>query len=98
MSEQNATRRGKSISSDHPMHIVLIADDSGSMAAKRDGRSGADDATEAIQNWVAELQLQTKGRKPYFRFTLISFGSAVDILAEAKDLNAIDVVDLPVDG
>lgn len=89
----------KQITGASPMHIVVVADDSGSMeTVGQDGKRAADHATMAIQDWVAELKLQTKGLKPWFKFTLMHFGSECGIDAEAAELNNIEVEEFQLDG
>lgn len=83
----------KRITGKSPMHMVLIADDSGSM--KGDPAAAA---TKAIHAWVNELYVATRGKKPYFRFSLISFGSTPTVVAEALDVRDIDVKPFVLDG
>lgn len=83
----------KRITGKSPMHMVLIADDSGSMRG-----DPAQAATKAIHAWVNELYVATRGRKPYFRFSLISFGSTPTIVAEGLDVRDVDVKTFVLDG
>jgi uncharacterized protein YegL len=83
----------KRIQSASPMHIVLVADDSGSMKGQP-----AADVTLGLQTWVLELQQATRGKKPYFRFSLIVFGSHAEIVAEAVSINDVDATSLELDG
>jgi uncharacterized protein YegL len=83
----------KQISSQHPMHILLLADDSESMAGEP-----ADLATEAIQAWILELQLQCRGKKPWFRFSLVTFGSSAEAIARCLNVNDIDASGFALDG
>lgn len=76
----------KRITSRTPMHIVLCADDSGSMKGEPAGN-----ATKAIHAWVNELYVATRGKRPYFRFSLVLFGSQATIAGEALDVRDVDV-------
>ena len=75
------------------MHMVLVADDSMSMRGP-----AAEDATKAIQSWVNELYVATRGTMPYFRFSLVSFGSQPAIVAEALDVREVDVSTFVLEG
>ncbi|MEI7893189.1 MAG: vWA domain-containing protein [Myxococcales bacterium] len=80
------------------MHIILMADDSGSMS---DGSSPtpAQLVTEGIRNWILELQMLTKGgKKSYFAFTCIVFGSHAEPLVEWAWVHDIDASQLLIDG
>lgn len=83
----------KRITSKSPMHMVLVADDSGSMQGEP-----AAAATKAIHAWVNELYVATRGKKPYFRFSLVSYGSAPTIVAEALDVRDVEVKPFVLDG
>jgi uncharacterized protein YegL len=84
----------KRIQTSSPMHMVLIADDSGSM----EGEPAAA-VTQGIQNWILELQSQTRGKKAWFRFTLIAFGTTAEILGEeACNINDVDPTSLKLQG
>jgi hypothetical protein len=73
--------------------MVLVADDSGSMRGPP-----AAAATQAIHAWVNELYMTTRGKKPYFRFSLVSYGSSPSIVAEAVDVRDVDVKPFVLDG
>lgn len=81
------------IQTGHPMHIVLVADDSGSMAGPP-----AQKATEAIRTWILELQQVTRGQKEYFKFSLIAFGSSSEVIAVGVNVNEIDADTVVVNG
>lgn len=67
----NVEEDDKFVCSDSPMHIILVADDSGSMAGKP-----ADLVNTAIRKWLNELLWMSKeGTRDYFFFTLITFGT-----------------------
>lgn len=83
----------KRIQGTSPMHIVLIADDSESMEG-----APAASVTEAIQEWILQLQQATRGKQPYFRFSLITFGTSADVVVEARSINDIDGSQLVIDG
>lgn len=78
----------------HPIHMVLAADDSASMA----GRPAAE-VTNGIRTWLTELQaLSGGGVKSYFRFSFIVFGSHAQVVVHATDLNDIDPEAISIDG
>lgn len=89
MSNQKSTR----IQSSNPMHIVLLADNSGSLEGQP-----ARDVTEAIQNWIYELQQVTRGKKEYFKFSFITFGSSADVIASGVNVNDVDAATVIIDG
>lgn len=74
------------ITSKSPSHFVLLLDDSASMA----GQASAD-LNEAIQELIDALFTASMGQKPYFRISIISFGTGVKTLAEAEPETQIDV-------
>ena len=81
------------IQSANPMHIVLLADNSGSMAGPP-----AAQITEGVQNWIYELQMKTRGTRPYFSFSLVLFGSSSEIVADAVGINDVDPAAIVIDG
>ena len=82
----------KRITSRSPMHIVCVADDSLSM--KGDAASAA---TAAIRSWTNELYTQTRGKRLFFHFTIIHFGTDAVIDVEKEDVRNIEI-DLTLDG
>ncbi len=74
------------ISSRSPLHLVLVLDNSGSMAGK-----SSYDLNEAIRKLLDILRTASLGQKPSFRISIISFGSDVKVLAEAQSETEIDV-------
>lgn len=76
----------KRITRKSPMHMVLIVDDSGSMEG-----DPALQATNAIHAWVNELHVACRGTMPYFRFSLVSFGSNTHIIAENVNILEVDI-------
>jgi uncharacterized protein YegL len=89
MSNHASTR----IQTANPMHIVLLADNSGSLEG-----APARDVTEAVQNWIYELQQATRGKKEYFKFSFITFGSASEVVAAAANVNDVDAATVVIDG
>lgn len=73
------------ITSETPWHVMLIIDDSGSMSGE------SDKVNEALQAMIAEMEVIAKGTKPYFKISIISFGSSAKVIAEAKSERDIDV-------
>ncbi len=67
------------ISSFSPWHLVLVLDDSGSMYGSR-----IKTLNEAMERMVDEMRSLSGGLKPYFRLSIIRFGTRPELLAEAK--------------
>lgn len=74
------------VTSNSPWHIVLVLDDSGSMADS----GKATMLNEALDAMIEEMRLQTQGMKAYFRMSVIAFGSHALILSEASDEKTVD--------
>lgn len=66
------------VTSQNPWHMVLVLDDSGSMSGQP-----SRDLNEAIKELIDALLTASMGQKPYFRVSVISFGSNYHTLAEA---------------
>jgi uncharacterized protein YegL len=78
----------------HPMHIVLLADDSGSM-----GGDPAHQVTMGVRTWLTELQaFSDGGTRCYFYFSLIVFGSYAKPVLVFQDLNNVEPEDLTIEG
>jgi uncharacterized protein YegL len=90
----------KRISSKAPMHIILLADNSGSMRFKvpPSDQTAAELASFAIQQWVAALQARTQFKKPYFKFSLILFENGIDVWCRAADVNGLNADNLGLEG
>jgi uncharacterized protein YegL len=74
------------VTSNSPWHLVLLLDDSGSM-----GASGATKSlNEALDALIEEMKLLSQGTKPYFRLSIISFGSSTRLIAEAQSEQMVD--------
>lgn len=73
------------VTSKNPWHIVLVLDDSGSMSGQE-----CADLNEAIKELVDALVTASMGQKPYFKVSVISFGSNCQTLAEAVTENDLD--------
>lgn len=66
------------VTSKNPWHMVLVLDDSGSMSGQP-----CQDLNEAIKELIDALVTASMGQKPYFKVSVVSFGSNYDTLAEA---------------
>lgn len=66
------------VTSQNPWHMVLVLDDSGSMSGQP-----SQDLNEAIKELIDALLTASMGQKPYFRVSVVSFGSNYHTLAEA---------------
>lgn len=66
------------VTSRNPWHMVLVLDDSGSMSGPE-----CQDLNEAIKELIDALVTASMGQKPYFKVSVVSFGSNFTTLAEA---------------
>lgn len=73
------------VRSTSPWHLVFVLDDSGSMEGE-----GAAQLREAVRTLVEELKLTSAGLKPYFKVSLIRFGSSPETLYEAASEQTVD--------
>jgi uncharacterized protein YegL len=73
------------IQSANPMHMLLLADNSGSL----EGEPAAQ-VTKAIKNWILKMQMVSLGKKPYFKFSFVTFGDRSQVVAEAVKINDVD--------
>ena len=72
--------------SNSPWHVVLVLDDSTSMQGPP-----VKTVNEAVAAMIDEMKIISGGLKPYFRVSVIKFGSAPHTLAECKSEQQIDV-------
>lgn len=75
------------------MHLMVLADDSGSMAG-----APAQAATKAIQTWLDELYAAVKAMPGYFKVSVVAYGTSAAIVTEAQDVAAIDATGLVLEG
>ncbi len=73
------------VTSKTPWHIVLVLDDSGSMSGQP-----SRDLNEAIKELISEFVTASMGTKPYFKVSVISFGSNYHTIVEAVAETALD--------
>src|SRR5262245_20872808 len=75
------------VDSKHPWHVVLVLDDSGSMSG-----APASDVNKAVAEMVTEMSaLSGGGKKPYFRLSIVKFGSRPHRLAVCAGEGDIDL-------
>ena len=74
------------VTSEHPWHVVFLIDDSISMSSN----GGSTAVNEAMQYMMDEMEQRTKGLKPYFKISIVSFGSDYQDVAVAKSEQDID--------
>ena len=74
------------ITSKSPWHIVLVLDDSGSMQG-----DPVRDVNEAVTAMTDEMKIISGGLKPYFKISIISFGSRPEVICEATSEQAVDL-------
>lgn len=77
------------VTSKNPWHLVLLLDDSQSMEGEP-----SNDLNEALKEMIAELKMLSMGQKPYFKVSVVSFGSGYSNLLEAQSETNIDEDDL----
>jgi uncharacterized protein YegL len=73
------------VTSNSPWHLVFVLDDSGSMSGKP-----ANKLNEGIGAMIEEMKLISQGTKPYFKLSVVVFGSRPEVLAEAQSEQTID--------
>lgn len=73
------------VTSQSPWHMVLVLDDSGSMSG-----TPCNNLNEAIKELIEALVTSSMGQKPYFRVSVISFGSRAQTLVEALPETELD--------
>jgi uncharacterized protein YegL len=73
------------VTSNSPWHLVFVLDDSGSMSGEP-----ANKLNEALDAMIEEMKLMSQGTKPYFKISIVVFGSNVSVLAEAESEQTID--------
>lgn len=74
------------VTSYSPWHIALILDDSTSMKGEP-----IKDVNEAVRAMIEEMILLSGGMKPYFRLSVVRFGSTADLLCEASSEKDVDL-------
>ena len=73
------------VTGETPWHVVLVLDDSGSMGGKP-----ASDLNDSLAAMLAEMEVIAKGTKPYFKVSIVSFGSSARTIAECKGERDVD--------
>jgi uncharacterized protein YegL len=73
------------VTSNSPWHLVIVLDDSGSMSG-----DPANQLNKALDEMVEEMKLMSQGTKPYFRISIVVFGSNVRVVAEAESEQTVD--------
>lgn len=73
------------VTSFSPWHVVLLLDDSD----QAQGQVSAD-LNEVAREILAEMDVASKGSKPYFKVTAIAYGAGATVLEECKDAREID--------
>lgn len=79
------------VTSRNPWHVVFVLDDSGSMQ-----NGPAASVNEALRATLDELEILSAGSKPYFKISIVVFGSHAEVLAEAESEQAIDATAIAV--
>jgi uncharacterized protein YegL len=74
------------VTSYSPWHIILILDDSQSMHGDPIRNVNA-----AVRAMIEEMILLSGGMKPYFRLSVIKFGSSAELLCEAMSEKDVDL-------
>lgn len=73
------------VTSRNPWHMVLVLDDSGSMSG-----AGCQAVNEAMKELIDALITASMGQKPYFKVSVVSFGSSFNTLVEAVPETDLD--------
>jgi len=73
------------VRSQSPWHLVLVLDDSKSMEG-----APAEHVNNAVQMLISELKVLSGGSKPYFKLSVIQFGSRPNVLVEAVNEQGVD--------
>jgi len=73
------------VTSKTPWHMIWVLDDSGSMRGP-----GSVAVNNAIKELIDALVTASMGQKPYFKVSVISFGSQPFVLAEAEVETSLD--------
>ena len=68
-----------------PWHVVFVIDDSTSMS-----NDPAKNINAAMVQLISDMQLLSQGMKPYFKLSVISFGSDSKVLATVQNEMQID--------
>jgi uncharacterized protein YegL len=74
------------VTSNSPWHIILVLDDSGSMSGQP-----AQDVNAAVTAMIEEFNILSMGSKPYFRISIVSFGSSAQVLCEYQSEQQVNV-------
>ena len=74
------------VTSNSPWHLILVLDDSGSMSGQP-----SSDVNQAVIALVDEMKLLSQGLKPYFKLSVVVFGSHARSACEAVSENAVDM-------
>ena len=69
-----------------PWHVLFVLDDSASMQGPP-----AQTAGQGVRAMIEEMRLISGGMKPYFRVSIVRFGSQAEVLCEAVSEQDIDL-------
>jgi uncharacterized protein YegL len=72
--------------SNSPWHVVLVLDDSESMSGQP-----VKDVNQAVTTMVDEMKIISGGLKPYFKLSIVKFGSVPKVLAECQSEQTINL-------
>jgi uncharacterized protein YegL len=84
--KRNITMPANRVTSHSPWHVVLLIDDSGSMSGPPAGA-----VNDALKHLISEMEMASQGKKPYFKVSIIAFGSSPKVIAEAAPETQIDI-------
>lgn len=68
-----------------PWHVVLVLDDSEAVQGQV-----ATELNSVVREILAEMEVASKGAKPYFLLSILVYGESTSILEECHDARAID--------
>jgi uncharacterized protein YegL len=73
------------VRSESPWHVVFLIDDSGSMSGQP-----SQAVNQALKEMLAKFEMISQGKKPYFRISIVAFGTSINKLCEAVSEMNID--------
>jgi uncharacterized protein YegL len=73
------------VTSNSPWHLIFVLDDSGSMSG-----TAANNLNEGLDTMIEEMKLMSQGTKPYFKLSVIVFGTNAQVVSEAESEQKVD--------
>jgi len=73
------------VTSNSPWHLIFVLDDSGSMSG-----TPANKLNEGLDVMIEEMKLMSQGTKPYFKLSVVVFGTHAQAISEAVSEQQVD--------